>query len=322
MTLNEDDVWFRKPEPLALPLALMGLCVGMFAIDFCKTLKFALHGMCMDDLGALLPRIDGAVEADERLMLGALFALAYGGAGRWVSRKLVMGGDPFKTMLIALFVAGQTWTVVIGLVTLGEDYLVALASGLITTAIIAPFALLMVHNARNAWVVREGSFLHQTYRKARWVDVATGVVILLAYYANPFFGVGYGGIERAIGATVVVAFAAMLATVMAVAAVSGLVRIGRLRGRFDGAENGDAEREGEVPVFDIGDGDERLHDVKDAASAYRHQATIEAVCVGDLKRAWRVIGLSVGRAVGVVAVGALILAVRFQLEMPEYGACY
>ena len=111
----------------------------------------------------------------------------------------------------------------------GADFVDGPVIAIVATLPIVPFALLLANNGRGAWRARVGSCVHDTYRRARWIDVATAIVVLLALCANPV-------------------------TMLHAGAACG---------------DDEREREGAAPVFDVGVGDERLHDVSAAASAYR-----------------------------------------------------
>jgi hypothetical protein len=322
-TVSEDDIWFRSPEPLGAPLGMMGFIVGLFATDFWATIRFVSYTVCYASWGSLFRTL--RLDWDERLMIALLYACTFGLAGRWVARKLMAGAPPKRTMVVAIYAAAQAAACGIGMVTFGQGFAIGVLLGIVCATICAPFAMLLAHNASWAWLARTDSILHATYRRARWVDVATGVTVLLSLYANPVFGVG-GHVRnngRGIVATLLVLVAASMAVVVAVSAVSSIMRISRLGARFRSASGTyDIDSEGDAPVVDVGFGDERKHDVATASSAYRHQDRIEAVCVGDLKRAWRVIGFAMGRSIAVVALGAVILGTHFRVPFPfHYGYC-
>ena len=59
-----------------------------------------------------------------------------------------------------------------------------------------------------------------------------------------------------------------------------------------------------------------------ASSAYRHQDKVQAVCVGDVARAWRVMGMSVARSLSIVGIGVLIFVVDLRVDSLLYGTCY
>lgn len=309
--MDDDDVWFRSPEPLGWPLALLAFCVGVFATDFATSLRYFSYTICVDELRDIVPMIES--DWDTRVLLGVLYAGVFAIAGRWVARRITEGAPPKRTLTFAVFAAGQASACVVGMVTLGQGFQPGMVLGGVVSVMCLPFALLMVHNAGWAWRARLGSVLHRAYRRARWIDVATGVTILLAGYANPVFGAQY--VTRGMLATVFVFAASSLAVIMLVLAVSSLVRVGRLGVEFATARaGGEVAREGGARIVDLGIGEERKHDVAAAASAYRHQEQVRAVCVGDMRRAWRVIGLAAGRALTVAAIGAAVLATSLRLD--------
>jgi hypothetical protein len=157
------------------------------------------------------------------------------------------------------------------------------------------------------------------YRRARWIDLATGLVVLLALYANPMFGERHdvGGRDRVLLTMAIVFVASSVAVVMMVSGASSLRRLGKIRARFGAASgDGEAARERGAEVVDLGIGEERRHDVRAAASAYRHQDRVEAVCVGDLKRAWRVLAFAAARALLVVVIGAVVMGARVRFGVP------
>jgi hypothetical protein len=316
----DDDVWFRPKEPLGWPLAWMGFSVGLFAVDLGETLRFALRTLCLPSLGSLVA--SGDLNTGECLVMASFCALSFGIAGRWVAANLVRGVSPIREMLLAVFAAGQAAGSAIGVLSFGGSWAQCMLVGLICSLVVAPFASLLAHNGGWAWRARAGSLLHASYRRARWIDAATAISVTLALYAQPVFGTGghVHGHTRAIIATTLVFVAASVAAAMAVVALSALLRLRAVGARFRGCGDGSAERERDAEIFDVGIGDERRHHLIAAASAYRHQDAVAAVCVGDMARAWRVVALAVGRSLAVVALGVLVLGTRFRFDWP-FGAC-
>ena len=321
-----DDIWFRKPEPLGWPLAALGFVVGLYASELTITLSFVCEQLCLDVLAEVLPQT--RLDLDQRLMVALVYALSFGLAGRWVSARLVAEAPPLRSMLFAVFAGAQMAGCIVGVFTMGRAWGWAALVGVVASLASAPFAMLLAHNGRWAWRAREGSLLHASYRRARWIDVATAVVVLLALYANPMFGSRSWGMDvelRQQGAILLIGVAVCAAALLALRGTWSLIRVARARHAFREATAGDEEREhdseGSIPVFDVGVGDDRLHDVQRGASAYRHATRIQAVCVGDLARAGRVLGMAVGRAAAIAMVGGAILALDVYVGVPLSGMC-
>lgn len=292
---------------------------GLFATDFAYTLDFLARSACVEWLESRLP--EGA-DWEFRLLAAGVYALCFALAGRWVASRIVLGAPPKRSMLFAIFGASQVAACTLGMLTMGRAWVAMLVVGTALTAATAPITLLLAHNASWAWRARAGTLLHQSYRRARWIDVATGVTVLLATYANPMFGTGHGAPDGRAGvALLFVLIAGLTAGIVGIYSMLALTRVASLRRRFVRAASAPVHSEGDAPVFDLGIGDERACELTRAASAYRHRDRVEAVCVGDIRRAWRVVGMSLGRSIGVVVAGAFITLAEMRFEALFFGVC-
>ncbi|MCA9625233.1 MAG: hypothetical protein KC731_39695, partial [Myxococcales bacterium] len=288
----DDSLWFRPLEPLERPFAALGATVGFFVSDLCATFDYLTRELCL----SASPFRAWTPSWGSRFGLGLLFAISFAAAGRWTSAQLLASPGRWgkvRAAILAVFGAGLGGATFLGLMTLGRELPASILYGGLTACLCLPLAIILIHEGASALAARRGTLLHRTYRRVQWVDVAIGMTLVASLYANPMFGHGihfsFGRELVATGVVIVAVGAGLTALLRALADLGTVLRLSRRFSAAEAVEGADAEREAGVPIIDLGLGDARLYDLHRGKSAYRGHDRLEAVCVGDVARARRVL---------------------------------
>jgi hypothetical protein len=308
----DDEILMRRPEPLALPFAMLGAVTCLFLFDLEDTLAYVVDTSCV------LPGVSWRVSVpdwDERFMAALLGSIAYACAGRWTSSRISDGARPWTTAVTACVAATQIPSALVGLFSFGALWGRLMLMGVVGAALSAPCAILMAKSVYQAGRSRPDSLLLTAYRRTVWLDVSIFSVVMCALYANPVFGVAWhAGDDRREAAQFIVVMAIVVGSIAGGAGWLSLVKLTRLR---RGCTTNDEPLVDDTAavVLDLGMGNQVERELRGRASAYRTLRQTRTLLKGDVARAVRTLRWALARASTVVTIGAAVLLI----DLPPSG---
>ncbi len=300
----DDDYWFRKPEPFGITLFAIGAAAATFVSAFGTGLARVGGGWCMPWLADLYNPVDW----DAALVGGAVAGAGFAGAGRAIAHEIRRGAKPLATLFFVstvAAVAGGLGATVPGHKLPGQWASLSVGYALVMVVLCVPPAIAVGRNWLRAQRGRLGSVMHATYRRAMALDATMFVVVVASLGARQ--PRGRLDVESSM-ARVALAGAIVAAVIGVGRASASWLRLRRLW-RADWQPRDAIEPSGaSEPVHDMGNGDDMSELVR-AGGHYRDGGERLALLRGDTRRAFRAVSFSLGRAVAVLAIGALALAV-------------
>lgn len=301
----DDELLLRRPEPLALPFAVLGAVTCLFVFDLQHTLRHVVSSLCIDGAEELLQ----AAKPDwaERASSSAVAAVSFALAGKWSASRIAEGARPWLVTMMGCIAATQLPAALVGLMSMGMLWGRLMFLGLLVSLLCAPSAVLVGNGAGAAWLSRPHSLLLSAYRRAIWLDVAIFSVVFTALYANPMFGAAWSaGQDRSIVAKAIVLAGTIVGLVAGGLAVKSWRVLGDARRRCS-KDDSPLVDDSHAIVLDLGVGDELRRDVSGQGSAYRSRRESRAVVKGDVARALGSLRWAMVRAALVVTTGAVVL---------------
>jgi len=296
----------RRPEPLALPFAVLGTVTCLFVFDLEDSLHYIVNALCIPGASALWQT--KTPDWDARVVAGFVAAVSFALAGKWTAHKIRDGAGPLSAALMGCIAATQLPAVLLGAVSMGAVWGRAMFAGFIATCVASPCAMLMAKNVDGAQRSRPLSVLLSAHRRAIWLNVSAYSIILAAQYANPMFDpLWEADYSTARVARMVVLAATVIGAVAGCLALTSLLTLRRLRRRCQNSDLPVVD-DSHADVLDMGTGDQVERDIGGGgAGAYRSRPETRIKLIGDVRRARRSLAWALGLATTVVAAGAVVL---------------
>ena len=306
LTPVDDELLMRRPEPLALPFAVLGTVTSLFVFDLEDSLHYMVDVLCIPGASALWKT--GTPDWDVRAVVAFVAFVAFALAGKWTTHKIRDGGRPLSAAVMGCVAATQFPAALVGVVSMGAMWGPAMFAGFVAACVAAPCAMLMAKHVDSAQRSRPLSVLLSAHRRAIWLNVSVYSIVLAALYANPMFDpLWEAEYSTARIARMVVIGATLIGAVTGCLALMSLVKLRRLRRRCQTSDLPIVD-DSHAHIFDMGTGNQVERDIAGGgAGAYRSRPETRTKLIGDVGRASRSLRWSLGLASAVVTTGAVVL---------------
>ena len=296
----------RRPEPLALPFAVLGTVTCLFVFDLEDSLHYIVNVLCIPGATALWQT--KTPDWDVRLIAAFVAFVSFALAGKWTAHKIRDGGRPLSTAMMGCVAATQFPAALLGLVSMGALWGPTMFAGFIGACVAAPCAMLMAKHVHDAQRARPLSVLLSAHRRAIWLDVSVYSIVLAALYANPMFDpLWEAEYSTARVARMVVLGATVIGAIAGVFALTSLYKLLRLHRRCRISDLPIVD-DSHADTLDMGMGDQVERDIAGGrAGAYRSRPETRTKLIGDVRRASRSLRWALGLASAVVTCGAVVL---------------